>query len=551
MSSVSLTLSIDAISKALDPLKRTRQSLEKLQDQAGKIQSYRKAQKALSQSSAKLEEVRTAAKKLTATKQAAGKAGEKTRRQRERMRTDLMRARDAFNQQRSQVRKLSEDLKAAGTSTHRLGEAEQRVQSRIEATSSKLQRQQRVLAKVASGFQKTKSVVSGTFSLLGKGLVYGGLAFNTLGSIGRAIGGIVMPFIDTAAKFERYRTTLEAIEGSSAKAKKSMAWISQFAAKTPYELDGVTASFVKLRSYGFDPIDGLLRTLGNVSAAMGKPLEQAVEAVADAATGEFERLKEYGIKASVQGNKIILNYFSKTGEKLTRVVKKGNRAMMMAALRSIWNTKYGGAMDKLSGTWSGMISNLGDQWTRFKMLVADSGAFDVLKKQLSRFLNWINEQSANGNLKKWAQSISDSVVPAINKFSAAMANLGKHLDTIEKIGSFFSWISDHDPTENLARTVVSLATGDTKQAKNDALKAVTFGFYSGGDEPTVADAQKKARNQQVAVGGGVLAESRSSAPTKLEIAFNGGGLFNLNVKENSPDTEVETTTGRNLVGVMP
>ncbi|MDG4813775.1 hypothetical protein P8629_12270, partial [Hydrogenovibrio sp. 3SP14C1] len=85
---------------------------------------------------------------------------------------------------------------------------------------------------------------------------------------------------------------LETIEGSQEKAKASLDWIAGFAKKTPYDLAQVTESFVKLKAYGIDPIaDDALRILGDTGSAMGKSLDQAVEAFADAATGEFERLK--------------------------------------------------------------------------------------------------------------------------------------------------------------------------------------------------------------------------------------------------------------------
>ena len=59
--------------------------------------------------------------------------------------------------------------------------------------------------------------------------------------------------IDTASQFEKFQTILETTEGSSAKAKAAMAWVTDFAAKTPYELDQVMQSFVALRSMGLDP----------------------------------------------------------------------------------------------------------------------------------------------------------------------------------------------------------------------------------------------------------------------------------------------------------
>ena len=101
-------------------------------------------------------------------------------------------------------------------------------------------------------------------------------------------------FVNTAQSFEKYQTILKTTEGSAQAAEKSMQWISEFAVKTPYELDETTDAFVRLRAYGLDPTNGLLQTLGDTSAAMGKPLMQAVEAIADAITGENERLKKFG-----------------------------------------------------------------------------------------------------------------------------------------------------------------------------------------------------------------------------------------------------------------
>jgi predicted phage-related tail protein len=51
---------------------------------------------------------------------------------------------------------------------------------------------------------------------------------------------------------------------------------------------------------------------------MGKPLMQTVEAIADAMTGQNERLKEFGIKAeAIKGtNRIIYEYTDKHGRQI-------------------------------------------------------------------------------------------------------------------------------------------------------------------------------------------------------------------------------------------
>jgi phage tail tape-measure protein len=221
-------------------------------------------------------------------------------------------------------------------------------------------------------------------------------------------------FVDTAAEFERFRTILTTLEGSSAKADKSMAWISDFAAKTPFAMKEVTDNFVKLRAYGLEPMDGTLRTLGDTAAAMGKPLESAVEAIADAVTGENERLKEFGIKAKAIGDKFVYEY-TQNGKTMRVAANKNSREAIQSTLEAIWNSKFAGAMAARSNTWEGMVSNLGDQWDRFKRMVMQNGVFDVLREKLGGLLDKVNAMAASGALQKWAKVLGEKLTHAFER----------------------------------------------------------------------------------------------------------------------------------------
>lgn len=244
--------------------------------------------------------------------------------------------------------------------------------------------------------------------------------------IGAAMGGLafmaVRSLVNTAATFEKYQAVLETIEGSQKKAAQSIEWVSDFAAKTPYELDEVMESFVKLRAYGIDPTNGTLRVLGDTAAAMGKPLMQAIEAIADAMTGENERLKEFGIRASKSGDKITYEY-QKDGKTLRKSAQLSNRAMVQATLMAIWNDRYAGAMDKLSGTWGGMMSNLSDQWERFKRMIMQSGPFENLRNRLAALLERIDAMAKSGELQALADKIGTFLVEKFDQLWEA----GKHV----------------------------------------------------------------------------------------------------------------------------
>ena len=310
-------------------------------------------------------------------------------------RTRSLRA--AYEAQRATVDRTGAELREAGIDTNRLTSEQQRLETQLRQTNRQLAAMEKVTsAGIGTAFGNVRSELG---SLATQAAVAGaaiGYTFKT-------------QFVDVAADFEKFRTILETTEGSAAKAQASMDWISDFAAKTPYDLNTVTDSFVKLRAYGLDPTNGLLATLGDTSAAMGKDVMQAVEAIADAVTGENERLKEFGVRASKAGGKITYEYTNKAGEQQTATVDADNRAAIQATLEAIFNEKYAGQMKKLSATWGGMVSNIGDQWTRFANMVMDSGVFADMKSRLGEVLGQLNAWAEDGTLKRYAEEVGGRI----------------------------------------------------------------------------------------------------------------------------------------------
>lgn len=232
--------------------------------------------------------------------------------------------------------------------------------------------------------------------------------------------GVTSKFVNTKAQFEQYETVLRTLEGSSIKAKQSMKWIQDFAAKTPYEIGEVTNAFVKMKSYGMNPTNGSLKTLGDTAAAMGKNISDAVEMMADAVTGENERLKEFGVKAAVMGDKIKYTWADASGQTKSIIVAN-NREIIESTLEAIFNSKYAGAMDAQSATWNGIMSNLADKWTNFQIAVMDSGLFDYIKAVALTISDYLSVAFANG--AEGAKTFSIYAVEGIKSVVIAVGNM--------------------------------------------------------------------------------------------------------------------------------
>lgn len=268
------------------------------------------------------------------------------------------------------------------------------------------------------------AAVAGKVGALAAGALAGGFAL-----LGKSA-------ISSSAQMEGYLTSMETIEGSAEKAKASMDWIKEFAKKTPYELDGVTEAFIKLKGYGIDPIaNNTLTTLGDMASAMNKPLDQAVEAFADASTFEFERLKEFGIKAKQEGDNVTFSW-TENNKEMSKSVKK-TATDVRKFLLDVAGKRFGGAMDKQSKTFNGMMSNLKDSWSDFQRRIGEKGFFEVVKSQLSGWLDQINRLDKEGKLDRWAQGISDALSKVANFFATiaqrVAVNIEWILDNFEKL----------------------------------------------------------------------------------------------------------------------
>ena len=173
---------------------------------------------------------------------------------------------------------------------------------------------------------------------------------------GAAITGFLGKVVSVQREFDVLNSSLKTVTGSSAAAEREMAWLKDFAKETPFGLAQATQGFVKMKALGLDPTRAALTSFGNTAAAMGKDLNQMIEAVADASTGEFERLKEFGIKAKKEGDNVSLTF-----QGVTTTI--GNSAREITKyLEDIGNTSFGGAMEERAKTLDGTIAALGDTW---------------------------------------------------------------------------------------------------------------------------------------------------------------------------------------------
>lgn len=193
-----------------------------------------------------------------------------------------------------------------------------------------------------------------------------------LGLAGIGLAGLGSQIVATQREFDALNAQLITATGSIENASVAFSQLQEFAKTTPYGLAQSVEGFAKLKNLGLEPSIESLTSFGNTASAMGKDLMQMIEAVADATTGEFERLKEFGIKSSKQGDQITFTF---QGVKTT---VKNNAKDIQKYLLDIGNVNFAGAMDARAKTLDGAIASLGDSWSALLLTMSQGGIGDAL-----------------------------------------------------------------------------------------------------------------------------------------------------------------------------
>jgi hypothetical protein len=224
--------------------------------------------------------------------------------------------------------------------------------------------------------------------------------------------------IKTTAEFQKFEAVLTNTLGSKSAAQKALRDIQNFAAKTPFSVAELTASFVKLANQGFKPTQNEMRKLGDLAASTGKSFDMLTEAVIDAGTGEFERLKEFGIRASKEGDKVKFTF--KGVETQTQFTSAAIRDYVLSLGDAVG---VSGAMAAISDTVGGKISNMGD-------------AFDSLFNTIG---------SANSGVMKETIEAITSLVQGLELALTTEEQLQKKLEGMvmdARVSQYFGFLED-------------------------------------------------------------------------------------------------------------
>jgi len=252
-----------------------------------------------------------------------------------------------------------------------IGELNVEIGAKLDKLEAGLNRMEQSIGHAGKQSEKTASQ---SFSKVG-GIIAGAFSIQAISSFARAV-------IEVRSEFEKFEAVLTNTLGSSSAAQLALADIKDMAAMTPFSVAELSGAFVKLTNYGLKPSMEAMRQYGDLASAVGKGFDQLAEAVADATTGEFERLKEFGIKSKKEGDKVTFTFKEQATQVDFTADAIENYITSLGDLEGV-----SGSMAAISETLGGKVSNLGDRFDSLLNTIGDTSAWGAVIDALGETLS--------------------------------------------------------------------------------------------------------------------------------------------------------------------
>ncbi len=339
----------------------------------------------------------------------------------------------AYQKQRARLEALRGILTKAGLSHKHLSAQQKKLKGEITQTSKAFEQFDQKARRAATALKQTafkkvaKDAEKASGSIQRLSGRFAALIGATVGLYGlkRAVTGL----LNTGDQFERLRVQLNAIMGSLEGGEKAIEWIKQFTRDTPYQLEQVAESFVRLKAFGLDPMDGTMQAIVDQASKLGGGMER-LNGITLAVGQAWAKQKLQGeeILQLVERGVPVWSLLEKaTGknvqelQKLSTAGKLGQETIKLL-INEIGKSASGAAAENMS-LLSGYVSNLKDSWKNFLDEIAQSGALEYAKAQLKAIAEQITRMSEDGRLFRLAQSISDAFVQMGEAIKANFAGI--------------------------------------------------------------------------------------------------------------------------------
>ena len=388
---------------------------------------------------------------------------------------DLKQMRTELTQQTSKHVSLQTALKRSGVDTNNLRAAKRNLAAQFDKSGASVDK---FSANLRQGNAAQKAQAQSLDGVIGKVTALASAYFG-LNRVSQAVSQV----FSTGDKFEKLGVQMQGLMGGIAAGEQATAWVKEFTKTTPLQMDEVSQAFVKLKAFGLDPMDGTMQAITDQALKLGGGFQE-VQGVSLALGQAWAKQKLQGeeilqlVERGIPVWDLLQKSTGKNVQELQKLSSAGllGRDVIKGLIDEMGRSSVGSAAAQMA-LFSGQVSNAKDNMAQFYNLIAQSGAMEWLKGQITALNTEFAAMAKDGRLQLWAQQISDTIVStgiAIKNAATTLYNYREEIGMVAKVwlalkvGTYFSSVVTGAMTAITSLRTYTAAVGSTTVATNAA-----------------------------------------------------------------------------------
>ncbi len=303
---------------------------------------------------------------------------------------------------------------------------------------------------------------------------------------GLGVGVLAGDILSTNREMESLRAQLTSVTGSIESGKDAFKFIQDFATNTPFEVQGLTRSFVTLRNFGINPTKEVMTAITEQAAKLGgsqETLSRITLSLGQAwAKGKLqgEEIMQL-VEAGVPVWELLGQVTGKTAGELQKMSEKGELTRdTISKLISKMGELASGSNAQAMTTLNGSISNLSDAWHQFEDTLLNDKSEGLIKslvgsvtRELSTLTTYLSSTTDDQvkvleNRVKNYESMG-AVGKAVSDYTGYDVNVDKNnLSSLRKQKQIEDEAQKQREVQSKQKADAKLAADNAAQAQADA-----------------------------------------------------------------------------------
>lgn len=241
------------------------------------------------------------------------------------------------------------------------------------------------------------------------------------GVLAGAITGAFLTGVANVTKGnEKIIASFNSITDDSVQARIAFEAFNELSRNMTQSFDEITESVLTLGKTGINPTTDMISELGAIADGTGKSLKTITESVSNAILGELGGLKQLGIVAVKEGNKLRVTF--KDNSQLI----ENNAESIKGYIQGIAKSDFAGVTEQQMNGLTGAFKRVGDAWGDLLFSFGDSGLGDVIKEGVLLAVDLLDGLSKFINENDWFSAITSDLATTLKHFRKDMDLMVKY-----------------------------------------------------------------------------------------------------------------------------